>query len=271
MAGIILSRSKYGEKPYYIKNMSINIYSLEELCYYIYNNIYLIGVDLFEPGLISYIERELGESELAAQLEFLVRENAGLAEIIITILRYVDYYTEEEIQNLNEIIITLDSQNVMERLKLRADTFLNNKRFDSALRNYELIAFGRRDKTLSLSFYGNVWHNMGVAYGRLFLYKDAVICFRAAYEMNKNEESLKEAIIAECMLNGNVLSEEEDELTYVTCREIETNMDNALEAISYQPVKKALMLKDEGKVIEYHEAMENILSMWKQDYRNYMK
>ena len=32
MAGVILSRSKYAEKPYYITNMSINIYSLEELC-----------------------------------------------------------------------------------------------------------------------------------------------------------------------------------------------------------------------------------------------
>ena len=56
MAGVILSRSKYSDKPYYISNMSINIYSMEELCYYIYNNIYLIGTDLLEPGLISYIE-----------------------------------------------------------------------------------------------------------------------------------------------------------------------------------------------------------------------
>lgn len=64
MAGVILSRSKYAEKPYYITNMSINIYSLEELCYYIYNNIYLIGTDLVDDGLISYIDNELEEPEL---------------------------------------------------------------------------------------------------------------------------------------------------------------------------------------------------------------
>ena len=33
MAGVILSRSKYAEKPYYITNMSINIYSLEAVSY----------------------------------------------------------------------------------------------------------------------------------------------------------------------------------------------------------------------------------------------
>lgn len=56
MAGFILCRSKYAEKPYYISNMAINIYSMEELCYYIYNNIYLIGADLVDEGLIKYIE-----------------------------------------------------------------------------------------------------------------------------------------------------------------------------------------------------------------------
>ena len=56
MAGFILCRSKYAEKPYYINNMAINIYSMEELCYYIYNNIYLIGTDLIDEGLVNWID-----------------------------------------------------------------------------------------------------------------------------------------------------------------------------------------------------------------------
>ena len=152
MAGVVLSRSKYAEKPYYITNMSINIYSLEELCYYIYNNIYLIGTDLVDDGLISYIDNELEESELAKQLQFLVSEEAGLSEIVMTILHYVDYYDNDEIEELKEIIDGLDKQNATERLKLRADNFLNSRRYDSAIRNYELIVYGRKDESLLVFF-----------------------------------------------------------------------------------------------------------------------
>lgn len=140
--------------------MSINIYSLEELCYYIYNNIYLIGTDLVDDGLISYIDNELEESELAKQLQFLVSEEAGLSEIVMTILHYVDYYDNDEIEELKEIIDGLDKQNATERLKLRADNFLNSRRYDSAIRNYELIVYGRKDESLPVDFtvmYGITW------------------------------------------------------------------------------------------------------------------
>lgn len=271
MAGVILSRSKYADKPYYISNMSINIYSMEELCYYIYNNIYLIGTDLVDDGLITYIADVLGETELAGQLEYLTSQEAGLSEIVITILRYVDYYSEEEIQELKAVIDKLDMQNAAERLKARADNFLNNRRFDSAIRNYELIVYGKRDTSLPVNFYGDVWHNMGVAYGRMFYYKDAEICFKTAYELNQNENSLKASVVARFLGQGTVIPDEEDELAYVICREIETIMDHVTEEPEYLPVKTALELKNEGRISEYHEAMNNIVASWKSEYRNYMK
>ena len=271
MAGVILCRSKYSDKPYYISNMSINIYSMEELCYYIYNNIYLIGSDLVDDGLISYIDNELGEKELAEQLEFLTSQNAGLSEIVITILRYVDYYSEKDIQELKEVIDNLDIQNATERVKLRADNFLNNKRYDSAIRNYELIVYGRKDNSLPMSFYGNVWHNMGVAYARMFYYKDAGICFKTAYDFNKDEQSLKASVVARCLEQGGTVSDDDDELLYVTSREVETMIDHVNEEPEYANLKEALDFKEEGRISEYHDAMDNIINTWKTEYRNYMK
>ncbi len=270
MAGFILCRGKYAQKPYYISNMSINIYSMEELCYYIYNNIYLIGTDLIQPELIEYIDRELKEAELARQLEFLVNQNAGLSELVITILRYVDYYTEREIMALKDVIDRLDTQNAFERLKARADNFLNNRRYNSAIRNYELVVYGKADRTLPADFYGNAWHNMGTAYARMYHFSEASVCYRTAYELNQNEVSLKAYMSAKCMVSGDDIPDD-DELMYVTRREIETMMDHAPEDSEYNPIRQAFELKSNGQVSEYYEALDRIIDNWKAQYRNYIK
>ena len=44
------------EKPYYIKEINKNIYSIEELSYYLFNYLYLIDDQFFSEGLIDYIE-----------------------------------------------------------------------------------------------------------------------------------------------------------------------------------------------------------------------
>ena len=271
MAGFILCRSKYAEKPYYINNMAINIYSMEELCYYIYNNIYLIGTDLVDEGLINYIDTCLGETELAKQLEFLSNQNAGLSEIVITILRYVDYYSEDEIASLKGVIDMLDTQNALERLKSRADNFLNSKRYESAIHNYGLIVFGKRDKSLSDTFYGDVWHNMGVAYSKLFSFKKAAECYETAFSLNKREESQAAFKAAVFMNSGYEEMDEADELLYVVSKEVETLLDHAPMEAEYLEIREANVLKDEGKILEYYGRMDELVKRWKVEYRNYIK
>ena len=46
MSGYILCQVRKAEKPFFIENISTNIYSIEELCYYFYNNLYLIDSSL---------------------------------------------------------------------------------------------------------------------------------------------------------------------------------------------------------------------------------
>ena len=42
MGELILCSHPIAAMPYYIDNISLNVYSLEELCYYIENHLYLI-------------------------------------------------------------------------------------------------------------------------------------------------------------------------------------------------------------------------------------
>ena len=59
MSGYILCKTPMASVPYYIKNVGTNIYSIEELCYYLYQNLYLVDESLMNVGLCKWIGREL--------------------------------------------------------------------------------------------------------------------------------------------------------------------------------------------------------------------
>ena len=58
MGGLILCRSEEAQKPYYMDTPGIYVYSLEELCYAIYNNIYLLNSDFADEKLIDFLRNE---------------------------------------------------------------------------------------------------------------------------------------------------------------------------------------------------------------------
>ena len=51
MSGYILCQVKRAKLPYYIENISTNIYSIEELCFYFYHNIYLLDSTILNEEL----------------------------------------------------------------------------------------------------------------------------------------------------------------------------------------------------------------------------
>lgn len=274
MSGLILCRTKEAENPFYISNMDLNIYTLEELCYYIYNNIYLIGLDLADSKLVEFIRCEIEEVELADKLTHLMKQKAGLAEVVVTILKYVDYYSPGEIEEIREILETLNTQNVLERLKARADSFLENKCYYSAIKNYNTIITEKKDTTLPGIFYARVFHNMGVAYARMFLFKRATEYFDQAYIIGQHEESRKCSMAATILLAGNQKdynenADEEFEEAYVLNREIETLMDNAAYSSEYKELEYIQSMKNDGFVAEHYKAIDELLRKWKKQYNKF--
>ncbi len=68
MGELILCKKPIAAKPYFIEETSLNVYSLEELSYYIYHNTYLLNQDFNSKELCQWIGHELGEKDLAKQL-----------------------------------------------------------------------------------------------------------------------------------------------------------------------------------------------------------
>lgn len=52
MSGIILCRTGRALKPLVLEEPGVQIYSLEELCYYIYNNIYILTNAFLDENLL---------------------------------------------------------------------------------------------------------------------------------------------------------------------------------------------------------------------------
>ena len=68
MSGYILCQLKRAKMPYYIENISTNIYSIEELCYYFYHNIYLLDETILNEHLCDWLRKELGLEKLYRRL-----------------------------------------------------------------------------------------------------------------------------------------------------------------------------------------------------------
>lgn len=275
VSGLILCRTKVAKRPFYIHDMDVKIFSLEELCHYIYNNIYLIGMDMISPELIAFIRDEIKEVKLANLLEDALTRRAGLAEIVLIILKYVDYYTIEEIESIRDILSTLGTQNVYERLKARADSFMANECYYSAIKHYAGIINGKKDTSLSITFYANVCYNMGVAYARLFLFRQAQKCFEEAYSLDRAESTKKAAMAAARLAfnsqNGYKVEflDDQTEDEYVLKREIEVLMDNAMYSDEYRHLDEIKKSKDVGNVNTYYKELENVLNGWKKKYSQY--
>lgn len=271
MGKIILCRGQRTDKPYVTPQTDIKLYSAEELCYYIYNNIYLIGQDLIDDNLIEFLQA-VGEGELAARVKKLKESGASLAQILVTILKSIDYYSVAEIEQLKEILNTLGKQSVCERLKARGDGYLNAKFYFAAISCYESIIKDYKGKDLLAADYAKVYHNLGTAYARMFMYEKAVEYYDEAYRLSQHEESKKCSIAASIMAKKDKepvnVDVQEDE--YVVQRELETLMDNARYSDEYRELEDIDRLKGDGNLTQFNQAIDAKLTSWVANLKRYV-
>ena len=87
MGSLILCHRKKAKQPYEISRVHMRIYTIEELCYYICNNLYLIDYTIINRQLCNWIDTELDMKELADKLREELRQNCSMEQFVLTILR----------------------------------------------------------------------------------------------------------------------------------------------------------------------------------------
>ncbi len=251
MSNLILCHNKKAKAAYEIARIHRRIYTIEELCYYLCNHLYLVDYTLMNETLCDWLDEELELTELSQNLRRLLEQNGTTTQFIITILAYSSIYTTEELNRIQDVLEKLKDQKPIEKQKYKADNLLESGSVKSAIMAYQEIIHGERDESLDGKFYGTVYANLGAAYGRLFLYQEAAKMYEAAYQICEERFMLKAYLYA-CR-------------RYMTGEEY---MRLLQKSRIYQEIGEELQgdikeIADKVEMLQYEDTLTN----WKKQYR----
>lgn len=375
MSGYILCQVKRAKLPYYIENISTNIYSIEELCFYFYHNIYLLDSTILNEELCFWIRDQLGLKKLADNLyKHLDDEDMKVGDFILPVFKEINYLSLEEFRKLNQQIQQLAKEPEVLRQKRKGDYLMEHGKYVNAIKVYQKAlrqesvddaeeadsrkpeaavaektetvqetentevstevkteaaeepespvaitidmveepeesaetenvgasenqetdapdtdgtssqeekqeevaadpALPHQEILLGKQFIGEIYHNMGCAYARLFQMEEAIRCFEIAYGKLHTMGAVKSLLYAVYMEHGvDAFVEKAKELEVDEARqeEIYVEVEEAVEDIYDTPegqeYKKLLEEKQQGREDVYREGMEQLLERLTAEY-----
>lgn len=196
MGSIILCHKKKARQAYEISQVHRRIYTIEELCFYLCNHLYLIDYTIMNSRLCDWLEEELGLSELTEILRQSLNQNGSPEQFAMTILAHSSIYTTAELNQIQSVLNKLKNQKPIEKQKYKADNLLESGAVKQAILIYQSIVDDESDDSVDKKFYGRVYACLGSAYGRLFLYEEAAKMYEAAFQICEEEAMLKAYIYA---------------------------------------------------------------------------
>lgn len=204
MSKVWICQEKTAEVPFFLEDQKVNLYSLEELCYYLYQNAELAQDSLFDERLFEWLERELQLAELGKQLRKGQAQEQSSFWFLGKILWESGFYTREELGEVLKMAEQAEDAPPLERCKIRADKLLRNQQYKSALQEYQRILNQMEQEESEKLLEGRIRHNMGTAYAGQFLFAQAAECYKRAYELAGLEQSRQEYLLAKNCAEGNI-------------------------------------------------------------------
>lgn len=264
MGRILLCHGKKADKPYYIKSINMNLYTLEELCYFFYDNLNWIDESIINDELTKWIIEELSLNELKDSLE---ANRGNIKNYIMLILRFADYISQADMDKANEILGELETQSDFDKTMARAWHFLGCKLYVDAILEYKKLLDVKEKEHLE-----KVYNNMGVAYAGLFMYKEAAGCFKKAYEVNCNDSIYKQFLYALAMASDEEIVEFQGDLPSDYKEVFKKDLQSALkdhENRKLSQLEEVLTYKSKNQIGEYYKGLDCLLNDWKKEYINY--
>ena len=191
MSELWICREQKAGWPFRIKAAGVEVRTIEELCFYLYQSRELLDDSVMGEELLTWLAEELKLPRLAATLAEERKQGKNALWCACFLLKESGMYAREELTEIEALCLAMENKDEFELGKLRADRILKTKQYLRSIREYERLTALWESRNCSRKLIGNVWHNLGVAYGKLFLFERATECFAKAYELNQGEESFE--------------------------------------------------------------------------------
>lgn len=274
MGKLIQCASCIAKVPYHFRLTKTNVYSIEEVCYYIRHNIYMMQEEIFDREFAMWIRNELHMDKTADKMEHLIQEHHDIKDIVVTICCSCDYYGEEEINDLIKIMEEIEKLPMYARRKRKGDNYLRCKSYEKAIEEYEKIFESDEILQAEPEVYGDIFHNIGVAYVNIGEFHKASELFLKAYEKNGRDESVSQCLYAlrlcknvetfKKLINDLDIPVEKQSLWE---KEYQMAQENSASGRTVVQIEKLYDLVKKGNVEEYYDKVHRFIIDWKNEYR----
>lgn len=274
MSYVVFCKGKTAKKPYWIEDLKLYLYSMEELCYYIYSNVLLCDRELVKPGLALWIKDECGLPDLYASIDVVLHKDPRPERVAAQIFAYMDYLGKQEREAVCGKIKKAAALGINERKKSRGDMFYLGGKYGEAINTYKdlLLKEAFDDEKMQHS----LLYNIGCCYGNMLYYDIAYEWFMkaAAMELDKGGD-MKAALFCKAM----VLDGKEWEKFLGEHKEFSAfaaSMENERGQLLEQWGKEALAKELErlkrgpkGREKEYYVRLTELVEEWKRGIHEY--
>uniref|UniRef100_I5ASV1 Tetratricopeptide repeat protein n=1 Tax=Eubacterium cellulosolvens (strain ATCC 43171 / JCM 9499 / 6) TaxID=633697 RepID=I5ASV1_EUBC6 len=218
MSNAILCQVKRAENPYYIREVDLRIYSVEELCFFIDKNLPLVDEEFFSEELIDWLAKELKLRRLVQTMERIRQEEPdnAVAGQILAVNQELSWLYAGDKEKLKRNIEEVFALPILERRVRRADILVGYQKYAKAIEAYKAILADGKVENPGQILTGRIYHNTGIAYSRLFQFDEASSCLKKAYDLLHTLESLKDYLYCLWISGG------KEEFTNA-CREYEVD------------------------------------------------
>lgn len=272
MTNLMLCTGTYAAHPYDWEQTETRIYSMEELCFSIVRNRYLLTKEAFTPELFDWIGTECALPELARSLQKRAHAGATVTELAVMVLEYVRFNSPEEIAETKRVLRESSDMDVYEKSLARADFLMENQHFHQAIDAYEDLRRSTPEPESDKHAY--LLYCEGVMNARMFQFAQAAECFRASYDITPDPETYLGYLAS---LRMQMTEKEyldyisDDPKGYQLSMTLEERISRAEEGYglsdAYRRVHRLKTLKNEGRTSDYYEAAAQIVRELKDDYR----